>query len=54
LLVDDEPHITFALAIGLEDNGFEDDTFNDPLLDYKLLRRRNHMLWRLSILKCKR
>jgi DNA-binding NtrC family response regulator len=31
LLVDDEPDIAFALSIGLEDNGFEVDTFNDPL-----------------------
>jgi DNA-binding response OmpR family regulator len=32
LLVDDEYDITFALSIGLEDNGFEVDAFNDPLL----------------------
>jgi DNA-binding response OmpR family regulator len=32
LLVDDEPDITFALGMGLEDNGFVVDTFNDPLL----------------------
>jgi DNA-binding response OmpR family regulator len=32
LLVDDEPDIAFALSIGLEDNGFAVDTFNDPLL----------------------
>ena len=31
-IVDDEPVIAFALSIGLEDNGFEVDTFNDPLL----------------------
>jgi DNA-binding response OmpR family regulator len=32
LLVDDEPDIAFALSVGLEDNGFIVDTFNDPLL----------------------
>jgi DNA-binding response OmpR family regulator len=32
LLVDDEPDITFVLGMGLEDNGFVVDTFNDPLL----------------------
>jgi CheY-like chemotaxis protein len=30
LLVDDEHDITFALSIGLENNGFVVDTFNDP------------------------
>jgi two-component system, OmpR family, response regulator ChvI len=29
LLVDDEQDITFAFRIGLEDNGFAVDTFND-------------------------
>jgi len=32
MLVDDEPDITFGLRIGLEDNGFEVDAFNDPRL----------------------
>ena len=32
MLVDDEYDITFALSIGLEDNGFEVDAFHDPLL----------------------
>jgi DNA-binding response OmpR family regulator len=32
LVVDDEPDITFAFSVGLEDNGFEVDAFNDPLL----------------------
>jgi two-component system, OmpR family, response regulator ChvI len=31
LLVDDEPDLTLAFKLGLEDNGFEVDTFNDPL-----------------------
>lgn len=32
LLVDDEPDIASSLKIGLEDNGFAVDTFNDALL----------------------
>jgi DNA-binding response OmpR family regulator len=32
LVVDDEPDITFAFSMGLEDSGFEVDAFNDPLL----------------------
>jgi CheY-like chemotaxis protein len=32
LLVDDEPDITYSLKIGLEDNGFVVDTFNDAVL----------------------
>ena len=31
LLVDDESDITFSFTIGLEDSGFEVDTFNNPL-----------------------
>jgi CheY-like chemotaxis protein len=31
LIVDDGPDITLALRIGLEDNGFEVYTFNDPI-----------------------
>jgi two-component system, OmpR family, response regulator ChvI len=30
LLVDDEHDITYTFSIGLEDNGFAVDTFNDP------------------------
>jgi PleD family two-component response regulator len=32
LLVDDEPDITYSLKVGLEDNGFAVDTFNDAVL----------------------
>ena len=32
LIVDDELDITFVFKIGLEDNGFVVDTFNDPQL----------------------
>lgn len=31
LLVDDEPDITLPFKMGLEQNGFEVDTFNDPV-----------------------
>lgn len=31
LLVDDEPDITTVFSLGLEDNGFRVDAFNDPL-----------------------
>ena len=31
LLVDDESDITFSFSIGLEDSGFNVDTFNNPL-----------------------
>jgi CheY-like chemotaxis protein len=32
LVVDDEPDITLTFSMGLEDNGFVVDAFNDPLL----------------------
>jgi CheY-like chemotaxis protein len=32
LVVDDEPDITLPFSLGLEDNGFVVDAFNDPLL----------------------
>jgi CheY-like chemotaxis protein len=32
LVVDDEPEITLPFSLGLEDNGFVVDAFNDPLL----------------------
>ena len=31
LVVDDEEDITLSLKVGLEDNGFEVDTYNDPI-----------------------
>jgi len=31
LIVDDEPDVTFSLKIGLEDNGFIVEWFNDPV-----------------------
>jgi DNA-binding response OmpR family regulator len=41
LLVDDEYDITFALSIGLEDNGFVVDTFNNPLLALQSFKEKN-------------
>jgi DNA-binding response OmpR family regulator len=35
LLVDDEKDITVALKVGLEDGGFDVDTFTDPSLALK-------------------
>ena len=32
LLIDDEPDITFTIKDILEDNGFQVDSFNDPVL----------------------
>ncbi len=32
LLIDDEPDLTYTIKKILEDNGFEVDTFNDPIL----------------------
>jgi DNA-binding response OmpR family regulator len=32
LLIDDEPDITFTVKDMLEDNGFQVDSFNDPIL----------------------
>jgi DNA-binding response OmpR family regulator len=41
LLVDDEYDITFALSIGLEDNGFVVHTFNNPLLALQSFKEKN-------------
>jgi two-component system, OmpR family, response regulator ChvI len=35
LVVDNEKDITIALQVGLEDGGFDVDTFNDPSLALK-------------------
>ena len=32
LLVDDQPHVTYVIRTVLEANGFEVDSFNDPVL----------------------
>jgi DNA-binding response OmpR family regulator len=39
LVIDDEPDLTYTIKRILEDNGFEVDTFNDPILalnNYKI------------------
>ena len=40
LVVDDEPDITLAFSIGLEDSGFEVDAFNDPLLALEAFKKK--------------
>jgi CheY-like chemotaxis protein len=35
LLVDDEPDVIYAIKNVLEDNGFQIDSFNDPILALK-------------------
>ena len=40
LLVDNEPDIALAFKIGLEDNGFVVDAFNDPLLALEAFKER--------------
>ena len=40
MLVDDEQDITFALSIGLEDNGFVVDSFNDPILALQYFKEK--------------
>ncbi len=40
LIVDDEPDITLPFSVGLEDNGFVVDAFNDPLLALESFKER--------------
>lgn len=41
LLVDDEPDITLAFSMGLEDSGFVVDAFNDSLLALEAFKEEN-------------
>ena len=38
LVVDDEPDITLTFSMGLEDNGFVVDAYNDPVLALEALK----------------
>ena len=49
LIVDDEPDITTVLKITLEDNGFQVDSFNDPILALENFRKRFYSLLILDI-----
>ena len=49
MLVDDEPDITFGLRIGLEDNGFKVDAFNDPRLALSNFRPGSYDILLLDI-----
>jgi DNA-binding response OmpR family regulator len=49
LIVDDEPDITATLQITLEDNGFEVQSFNDPILALENFRKRSYSLLILDI-----
>jgi DNA-binding response OmpR family regulator len=40
LVVDDEPDITLVFSIGLKDNGFVVDAFNDPLLALEAFKKQ--------------
>jgi DNA-binding response OmpR family regulator len=39
-VVDDEPDFTLPFSVGLEDNGFVVDAFNDPLLALEAFKER--------------
>ena len=43
LLVDDEPDLNLAVKIVLEENGFQVDTFTDPLLSLENFRKEAGM-----------
>ena len=49
LIVDDEPDIASYLKLSLEDNGFEVDSFNDPILALDNFRKRSYSLLILDI-----
>jgi len=49
LLVDDEPDITLAFKMGLEDNGYVVDAFNDPILALSTFKQGLNSLVLLDI-----
>lgn len=49
LVVDDEFDITSALRIGLEDNGFEVDVFNDPIIALSSYKPRTYDLLLIDV-----
>lgn len=49
MIVDDEPDITSALKIALEDDGFVVDSFNDPILALENFRKGSYGLLILDI-----
>ena len=49
LIVDDEPDITTSLQITLEDNGFQVESFNDPILALENFRKGSYSLLILDI-----
>jgi DNA-binding response OmpR family regulator len=53
LVVDDEEDITLSLKMGLEDNGFEVDTYNDPIQALSNFKSNSYDLYYL-IPKCHR
>jgi DNA-binding response OmpR family regulator len=50
LVVDNEKDITIALQVGLEDGGFDVDTFNDPSLALKSFKPNFYDLVLIDIL----
>ena len=49
LLVDDEPDVTLAFKMGLEDNGYVVDAFNDPILALSTFKQGLNSLVLLDI-----
>lgn len=49
LLVDDEPDVTLAFKMGLEDNGYVVDAFNDPILALSTFKQGLNSLILLDI-----
>ena len=44
-VVDNEPDITLAFSMALEDNGFVVDAFNDPLLALESFQEEWEIIW---------